>query len=70
MEVVGYAMNKVVNQVRKEKPINVKHTEVVEGVLNPIVNQVQEKNQINVQHMEEEKDVQIVSIGLIREVDV
>jgi hypothetical protein len=41
MEVVGNAMNKVVNQGRKEKPINVKHMEEENDAMNLIVNQVQ-----------------------------
>jgi glycerol-3-phosphate responsive antiterminator len=70
MEVEEDVMNQIVRQVHTVNQINVKHTEVVEGVLNKVVNQVPEKNQINVQHMEEEKDVQIVSIGLIQDVEL
>ena len=70
MEAENVVANWIVKQVHKENPINVSHMEAENVVMNPIVIQVHKENPINVSHMEAETDVQIVSIGLIRELDV
>ena len=70
MEAENVVANLIVKQVHKVNQINVSHMEAENVVANRIVKQVHKEKPINVSHMEAGKDVQIVSIGLIREVDV